>query len=373
MKYLNNSDEISPTSIAIEGAEEKVADVVREIVGWTGEATVKTISGGITNVLYKVDLHDAETDTTNSALVRIYGSNTEIMIDRKVENRVFADLSRQGFAPTYYGQFQTGRVEGYLNARNLTPEEMAIPSVSPLIANELCRMHNLTIEPTTPAMLWDKLDLWLKMAIEVKFDRGTEKDATLAKQQKALKLASVFKLQYKWYKNKMSEPNTVDPFLMDTVFSHNDILSGNVLVDKEEEEAGRLTHVTFIDYEYGGYNFRGFDFANHFCECAGFDFDIVNQYPNRDTRQRFVAEYAKRCGKQIRDIDDMVDGVDKFCLASDLWWGFWAVLQARHSPIDFDFMGYAHLRLASFLYHKAIYFNDPDSVLDFEDYKKMLA
>lgn len=46
------------------------------------------------------------------------------------------------------------------------------------------------------------------------------------------------------------------------VFCHNDLLSANILLDTK----GR---VLFIDYEYGEYNYRAFDIANHFCEYAG--------------------------------------------------------------------------------------------------------
>ena len=46
------------------------------------------------------------------------------------------------------------------------------------------------------------------------------------------------------------------------VFGHNDLLGANIL----EDMAGR---VVFIDFEYGEYNYRGFDIGNHFCEYAG--------------------------------------------------------------------------------------------------------
>ncbi|KAG5835448.1 hypothetical protein ANANG_G00244120 [Anguilla anguilla] len=36
--------------------------------------------------------------------------------------------------------------------------------------------------------------------------------------------------------------------------------------------------------------------------------------------------------------------VNKFTLASHFFWGFWALIQAKYSSIDFDFLGYAVLR-----------------------------
>lgn len=37
---------------------------------------------------------------------------------------IFAKLSLEGFAPTYYGRFKNGRIEGWLNADPLEPEDM---------------------------------------------------------------------------------------------------------------------------------------------------------------------------------------------------------------------------------------------------------
>jgi thiamine kinase-like enzyme len=55
------------------------------------------------------------------------------------------------------------------------------------------------------------------------------------------------------------------------VFSHNDLLANNVLIQKE-------THnFVFIDYEYASYNFPIFDLANYICE-SEFNYD-VNEPP----------------------------------------------------------------------------------------------
>jgi ethanolamine kinase len=51
------------------------------------------------------------------------------------------------------------------------------------------------------------------------------------------------------------------------VFAHNDLLSGNFMLNDEEEK------LYLIDFEYGSYNYRGFDIGNHFNEYAGYDCD----------------------------------------------------------------------------------------------------
>lgn len=49
----------------------------------------------------------------------------------------------------------------------------------------------------------------------------------------------------------------------EVVFAHNDLLLGNVLYNEKEMS------VTFIDFEYTGYNYQAYDIANHFAEFAG--------------------------------------------------------------------------------------------------------
>jgi len=50
--------------------------------------------------------------------------------------------------------------------------------------------------------------------------------------------------------------------------------------------------------------------------------------------------------------------VNQFALASHFFWGLWAIIQARHSPIDFDFMTYALDRFGGYYKHKAAFFAD---------------
>ena len=46
------------------------------------------------------------------------------------------------------------------------------------------------------------------------------------------------------------------------VFGHNDLQEGNILLRKNKASRD----VALIDFEYCAYNYRSFDFANHFTE-----------------------------------------------------------------------------------------------------------
>ena len=127
-----------------------------------------------------------------------------------------------------------------------------------------------------------------------------------------------------------------------------------------------------MDFEYGAYNYRGFDFANHFCEYAGFDCDWKKHFPNKDHIKQFVNDYIdallnndeKYC-KNINEnvinlfkkendftdnnydefLDNCYDIIIIFTAIDHYFWGLWGVVQSKHSPIDFDFIQYAHDRL----------------------------
>lgn len=86
------------------------------------DLTVSSVSGGITNILYRVsgmrptNGNNDDNNTSNllspdSVLVRVFGGHG--MIDRDIENATFSALWKAGIAPTYYGRFGNGRVEEY--------------------------------------------------------------------------------------------------------------------------------------------------------------------------------------------------------------------------------------------------------------------
>ncbi|MEW5314878.1 MAG: hypothetical protein WDW38_006341 [Sanguina aurantia] len=43
---------------------------------------------------------------------------------------------------------------------------------------------------------------------------------------------------------------------------------------------------------------------------------------------------------------------DLFALVSHAYWGIWSFIQARYSPIDFDYLSYSALRWSEYLRRK---------------------
>ena len=156
------------------------------------------------------------------------------------------------------------------------------------------------------------------------------------------------------------------------VFAHNDLLSGNILA--EVGGGAAPTRVRVIDYEYGGYSYAGFDLANHFCEHAGFDFDLARWYPGRPTQRHFFNAYLAAAGVPVPTaagygadassgdsivsafFDSLYTHVNRFTLASHMVWGLWAVVQATHSTVDFDYLGYSRQRWGGYDRHVREFF-----------------
>ena len=75
------------------------------------------------------------------------------------------------------------------------------------------------------------------------------------------------------------------------VYSHNDLLAGNILVLGEDLSLDKVPlDVQFIDFEYGCYGFRGFDWGVHRSFCFSQYIDKLNPktvyayYTNKDHR-----------------------------------------------------------------------------------------
>jgi len=324
-RYLNDASQILDRTV--DGSEPELLAATREIVTeWAGAETarVSVVSGGITNQLYRLDAEERPT-----VLVRLYGANTEVIIDRETENALFAKLSETGFGPTYYGRFTNGRVEGFLHGfEALEPDQMSDPHLRKLIAYRLAELHDIAPLSAEP-QLWQTLQRWMGIAVDLNLLDLTEARATLDELQST-------------FANDLL-PNAL-PAAVRPVLSHNDLLSGNILYHRDKDE------VRFIDYEYGACSYAAFDLANHFCEYAGFDADFERGFPQRDVREDVISHYLG--GAPHSEVEAFSDLVDFMVLADHLWWGTWAVVQARYSPIDFDYLGYAKLRLEGLSLHR---------------------
>jgi ethanolamine kinase len=323
----------------------------------TSMLSTQRISGGITNILFKVENLDVTIgeQKIRSVLVRVFGA--EGMIDRDVENSTYAALSAAELAPAYYGRFGNGRLEGWLDMRPVKVRELSDPSISNAIAKATGTFHSRFNVPKhlqdhhshSKPSLWIQLESWFNQASYSTFQN--ENDTKRANSLNILQLRD----ELEWLKSKVIPSNA------EVGFCHNDILAANVLWDERQKRA------QLIDFEYGGINFLSFDIANHFNEFAGGteDGDGVPRYewlPTKEQRLVFVAQYLQSRFSPENDatkiskdqIESVLKEVDAFMLVNHLYWGLWAVNQAAMEGCDsFDYLLYATNRIKQYGISKA--------------------
>ncbi|XP_068452676.1 ethanolamine kinase 2 [Clinocottus analis] len=314
---------------------------------------MKTFTEGITNQL--IGCYVASLQEPGCVLVRLYGRMTELFVDRDRELEMFRVLHAHGCGPQIYCSFRNGICYEFVRGTVLDDELLRQPSIYRLIAAETGRIHSIQPDGGAPAepFLWTKMSHFLTVAqsgasSRPASQRCTESPAalhgvpsfeTLAEELEALKRHLL----------QVDSP---------TVLCHNDLLTKNIIYDQDQGA------VKFIDYEYADYNYQAFDIGNHFNEFAGVDDVNYSRYPSlelqRDWLSVYLQSFKRRSGREAEvseaEVTRLHVQVCKFSLASNLFWGLWAILQSQFSSIDFDFLRYAKARLNYYFEKKEEYF-----------------
>jgi ethanolamine kinase len=293
---------------------------------------MQQIQGGITNQLFRVFYNDTE-----SVLFRLYGRKTEIIINRSFENQIVPVMTKLGFGPKMYGTAPNGRVEEWLSGHSIDHKMMASTDMLPKIGGALASMHILPMPFDKTPKLFVTLSKWLDVVDSIEFEDEDTRD-----RHSALDFASI-RAEVELLQQRLTEaaPSPV-------VFAHNDLLGGNIIY---ESSANRIT---LIDFEYSGYNFRAFDIANHFCECAGgFDCEwdlLPDKSQQFDFFRGYIATYSGKPESKVSnaELEALYAEVNPWILTSHLFWGVWSMVQAKHSPILFDFVEYSERRIQAY-------------------------
>ncbi|PNW82726.1 hypothetical protein CHLRE_06g291600v5 [Chlamydomonas reinhardtii] len=244
--------------------------------------------------------------------------------------------------------------------------------------------------PSPQSSQWDAIFGWLDMAEQLSFAHDPAKQAAFDKVDFAAMRAEL--AQLKELCDRVASPR---------VFCHNDLLSGNILVIAPSaspaaaapepsasdgaatmsgvEDGGDVLgggRLQFIDFEYSCAGPRGFDLGNHFNEYAGFDCDYT-RFPTLEQQAAFFRHYLKpgelqalataararrpaelgaaapQAAAEAAALEALAAEACIYALASHAYWGVWSFIQARYSPIDFDYLDYSALRWAEYHRRKA--------------------
>ncbi|KAJ2847233.1 hypothetical protein GGI22_006037 [Coemansia erecta] len=396
---------------------ERVATLFNQMYGPVPEidasqVSLRHMSGALTNVVYIATIDPAPIVLTTQApralrgtaenhqqettqmpckyIVRVYGKGTEEFVSRERELYWLSQLALLGIGARMFGIFGNGRIEEYLESTTLNTDNARQASASRDIARRVCELHTLVSyyrphgsgNPSSKEAVYlnGKPELWNKV------DTGLQviHDKWLEIQRKCYSNPQCPQILDNWPKVVQA----IDKFKLHVeqahsplVFAHNDLLAGNFL---RLERTGKIE---IVDYEFSGYNYRGYDIANHFCEWM-IDYtqpehpDIVNpaRYPTEKERHNFLRAYIRAkafidanvkanagAGKpdsahpmKIRSIElseeqlckevaELDREVALFVTASHLFWGINGLVKALICDGSFDEAGHAAYRLSFFL------------------------
>ncbi|TRZ00633.1 hypothetical protein DNTS_015392 [Danionella cerebrum] len=322
-------------------------------------------------------------------LVRVYGQMTELFMDREKEMEMFQLLHTHGCGPELYCSFSNGICYEFIPGVVLDDALLREPSVYRLIASEMGKIHSINraemkSDSAAEPVLWSRLSRFLTLlqgpdelqslthAPEsgannpLSSSQGQTSSISLFT-QRHIKERTISQRSSCFWKRETVLVSKETPSLnilieeleelknlltlsrSQVVLCHNDLLTKNVIYNREEDQ------VKFIDYEYADYNYQAYDIGNHFNEFAGISTVDSSLFPSTELRFDWLASYLesfKRCSGESpsvtkEELQELHQQVCQFSLVhqkssaspqvAHLFWCLWALLQAKHSSIDFDF------------------------------------
>ncbi|XP_048401606.1 ethanolamine kinase 1-like isoform X2 [Stegostoma tigrinum] len=300
----------------------------------------QTFTDGITNKLLGCHVDEAMEDVI---LVRIYGNMTELFVDRNNEVKSFQALRAQHCAPDLYCTFQNGMCYEFIRGTVLNMWLLREPSIFRLVAKELAQFHSVQTDNGYPSepVLWNTISKYLDL-LNTNQQKPTTHVSSL--EMNDVPTFDILVSEVEKLKEHLSQCESP------VVLCHNDLLCKNIIYIEAKGV------VKFIDYEYTGYNYQAYDIGNHFNEFAGVSELDFSMYPPKELQLEWLKSYLevfKECSGREPLVTDLevlrlYVQVNKFALASHFSWGLWAVLQARYSTIDFDFLRYARERFKQY-------------------------
>ncbi|KAL6251352.1 hypothetical protein RBB50_001560 [Rhinocladiella similis] len=344
-----------------------------------GRIEIIKFTEGITNTLLKLTKHvpgysQSQLDQ-DSILLRAYGNNTEILIDRDREASTHALCADRGLAPPLLARFRNGLLYRYIPGQVCTPQDLIQEPIWRAVARRLGRWHaqlpvskvkntshdinghkenGIPTEHTqalcNPASKLPTPNIWSVMQ---KWIHALPHDSPKHKARKEL-------LQHELDRSFNDLQSDQGPGTSGLVFGHCDLLSANVIMLPKDpsSDADDKLEVFFIDYEYAVPCPAAFDIANHFAEWGGYDCDY-NMLPTRSIRRQFLQDYLDSFKAHSDNpvsgnmLDFLCAEVDRYRGMPGFYWGVWALIQATISQIDFDYASYAEVRLGEYFAWRA--------------------
>lgn len=284
-------------------------------------------------------------------LLRVYGPQVDLLIDREKELKIVAELTKHNIGPRLMGTFKNGRFEQFLNAKPITRLDLRTPETSIQIAKRMRDLHsNLPLSEeqiSEGCCIWSNFWNWESAArnqLEA-LERKTPGTFQRVMHTSSFdEFLSTVRAYQSYLEKKYSGENLV--------FCHNDTQYGNILRLEPPKGSPLLQpqnehrQLVVIDFEYSGPNYPAYDIANHFCEWMG-DYHHstmphhiwLDQYPNEEEQERFITSYVEQGVTELCDeivepqVKKLMEAVRDWKPAVSAFWAMWGIIQ---TPVDTD-------------------------------------
>uniref|UniRef100_A0A0N5AXC2 Choline/ethanolamine kinase n=1 Tax=Syphacia muris TaxID=451379 RepID=A0A0N5AXC2_9BILA len=346
---------------------------------------IRSITGGTSNLLFLVKLPEnikTVKHEPRNALLRIFcGTDLESRLNESV---IFTILSERRIGPQLHGVFPGGRFEQFIPSRPLTTAEISYASVVVKIGQLLARIHSLDVPIIKNPGIVDLAQSYLKKL--KKLNRRMKHKLVGNMVQASLDTCPA-EVNPELLENELQiMRRCLEKSNSPVVFSHNDLQELNILLRDQFilDHNGNLNTTNdenpfvLIDFEYSGYNYRGFDFGNFLCEhMLNYSYNQPPYYtilpqnePTEEHKNLFANAYLDEIEKasielsgatvtngssqQQRDhkVKELLTEARRFMAVSHLFWSIWSFKLAEESPIQFDYVSYGIDRLILYYTHK---------------------
>ncbi|BHF84163.1 Ethanolamine kinase [Sparganum proliferum] len=350
-----------------ETAEEDVSEDLQGDVGQRGSPVVFT-ELPVPFIFAEVDdCHIA--GATSPGIASVIPRN--LRFDRQHEALYLWILHKLGFAGEVFAKFTNGISYEYTPGFVPSYDFLLEPKNYKLVAKKMAHLHTLPIRETVRRFLSDDefvvdeepcvlkhIHRYIELLPSDDFPQKNSMTVQKAKNDNEQK--RTYPPEYPSRTDLLQEARFLEKLLKGAkspvAFCHNDLLLGNMVISPSQDS------VSFIDFEYCGYNHTAYDIADHFAEFAGNRDIDFSRYPSEAMQRDWLRIYLSTLKgitsssslsleqgdsslilQSVTDeeIDDWMQEVRLFTMASHLLWGIWSMVQSFRSNIDYDFKAYA--------------------------------
>jgi thiamine kinase-like enzyme len=279
---------------------------VRSVVAgiWPGsQIQIEPIAAGLTNQNFRVDVDGRH------LFVRLPGASTDLLaVDRANELQNTRTAATAGVGPrvVHHDPASGALVLEWIDGRTMSNAAFAEPGMPARIADALRRLH-------AGPRFRDDFDMFL-----------LSRRYLALVDERSIPIPS-------GYRERLALVPRIEAALaahpLPSVPCHNDLLAENYLDDGER--------LWIVDYEYSGNNDPTFELGNTAQEL---------QFDGSRVRELCAAYFGPE--QFAREGPALLARMRLQMIMSDVGWTLWAAIQARISPIDYDFTGWANDRWA---------------------------